>query len=147
MVHTDSSTTVKITTQVQFLKDFTEIDRVCEDRRLDKQLLNHSKTPADILVAFLRFYFHSFQTGYHVAYVGPGKDKCFFNKSDLDMLFHESYVSRKGRNDYDFTVCDPFNNTYNPAKITSSRNNDNKPFKDNFESALQKLIVKQKFIC
>lgn len=81
-----------------------------------------------------------------MAYVGPRSDKYFHNVNDLSQLFHESYVSGKGRNErYDFTIRDPFNNVYNPAKVQSKRNS--KPFNLNFENALERLIQEKKFIC
>ena len=88
-----------------------------------------------------------------MAYVGTGKglgiedSKYFYNLSNLNQLFHDSYASRRGgkNNEYDFTVRDPFNPTYNPAKVSSSSKGP--PFNRHFEKALEKLLVKKKFVC
>lgn len=66
--------------------------------------------------------------------------------NDLERVFHPNFAATMGRNaQFDFIVRDPFNNTYNPAKVTSSKKG--LPFNKNFESALEKLLIKQKFIC
>ena len=89
-----------------------------------------------------------------MAYVGTGRGaglqdgKYFYNLSNLNQLFHESYTSRRGysrNNEFDFTVRDPFNHTYNPAKVVSSSHG---PFFNrHFEKALKKLLLKQEFLC
>ena len=86
--------------------------------------------------------------GEHVAYVGPRQvKKYYYNLGDLESLFHSSYAEKKGRREkYDFTVCDPFNNTYNPAKVSSQKGSE-RPFNRHFESALKTLIIKKKFLC
>ena len=86
-----------------------------------------------------------------MAYVGGARnngleDKHFYNRTNLDQLFHRSYAQRRERNDnYDFTVRDPFNNTYNPAKVTSSSKGP--PFNRHFGKALKTLLLKKNFLC
>ena len=67
--------------------------------------------------------------GVHIAYIGPSSnDQYFYNTQDVSDLFHESYAGNKSKsnpNNYDFTIRDPFNNSYNPAKISTK----NKPGK------------------
>ena len=50
------SNIIKLTTKVQFLRDFDQIDRVMAEEKELGRLRHINKTPADILVAFLRFY-------------------------------------------------------------------------------------------
>ena len=144
-MHIDQSKTTKLATQVQFLRNLAAIDLVQDELVEEKKIRNRDKTSAELLVSFLRFYRWTYRAQNHVAYVGPSNDKYFHNLNDLGRVFHEDYVSGKGRNErFDFTICDPFNNTYNPAKVISKQNA--KPFSYNFESALKKLLVKKTFI-
>jgi len=77
--------------------------------------------------------------------VGPTSDKYFYPMNDLDKIFAASYRERRNSTNYEFTVRDPFNPTYNPAKFTSSKAS--KPYNLHFESALKKLLVKKQFLC
>lgn len=77
--------------------------------------------------------------------MGPRSDKYFYSINDRDQLFASSFNEKKNLSNYEFTVRDPFNNTYNPAKVMSSKAA--KPYNLHFESALKRLLVKRKFIC
>ena len=82
--------------------------------------------------------------GYHIAYVGPIKnDQYFYNTQDMSELFHESYAVNRSKSNpinYDFTIRDPFNTIYNPAKISTK--NRHVRFNQHFESALKHLLIK-----
>ena len=86
-----------------------------------------------------------------MAYTGSSKAKYFYSVNDLETLFHPSYVTKKRNERYEFTIRDPFNNTYNPAKnlLLSARSASSHlhSYDKHFESALKKLLHKQRFIC
>lgn len=83
-----------------------------------KNVKNKHKTAGELLVSFLKFYRWRYLPRCHVAVVnGPQPNKYFYSVNDIDKVFSASYCDKKGGTPYEFTVCDPFNNTYNPAKV------------------------------
>lgn len=72
-----------------------------------------------------------------------GNGKYFYTVEQIQSLFHKDFAERRvnQREKPEFTIRDPFNNTYNPAKVLTKCN-----YRHNFQTALETLFVKKLFI-
>ena len=111
---------ISVETQTAFETDLDKIQKASEAAKIQ----GVDKTAGEILLGFLDFYSNEF--------IKSSRDKnLIINisadignfktvQNDFDKVFDKDYFSSEECNDRQYIIRDPFNNTYNPAKVTKT---------------------------
>ena len=75
------------------------------------------KSPAEILLGFFSFYRREFRPKQHIICVTSDSSGIENKQTAIGRLFHEQVIRNRDHERYVYTIRDPFNKTYNPARL------------------------------